>query len=165
MHGEPRLTRDIDLSVFTGFHDESDFVDSVLANYRSRIERAREHALNHRVLLIESSRGIPVDIGLAAFPLEEAIIRRAPLHAFGADTALPVVTAEDLIVLKAFAGRNRDWEDIRGVIARNHPTLNWGHIESTLEPLLELKESPESLDYLRDFRAEVLQAVQGQQSQ
>lgn len=158
-HGEPRLTRDIDLSVFTGFQKETEFAEAMLARFDPRISSPIEHALKYRVLLILSSNGVPVDIGLAAFPIEETIIHRSQMQSFSESTSLPVATAEDLIVLKAFAGRSRDWEDIRGVIARNHSLLDWGHIESSLVPLLELKESPESLAHLQAVRDEVLRAL------
>jgi hypothetical protein len=43
--GEPRLTRDLDLSLWTGFGSEASFVDALLGVYSPRIESARDFAL------------------------------------------------------------------------------------------------------------------------
>ena len=49
--------------------------------------------------------------------------------------------AEDLVVHKAFAGRDRDWIDVEGVIERRRDTLDRKLIETELRPLLELSDS------------------------
>ncbi len=58
-------------------------------------------------------------------------------------------SAEDLIIHKAFAGRNRDWADIEHVLERHGPHLNFQLIFDELRPLLELKEEPENEERLR----------------
>lgn len=78
--GEPRLTRDIDVSLLTGFGGERSSVDLLLGAYPPRIEDAREFALAHRVLLVRSPGGIGIDVSLAALPYEELAIDRALLH-------------------------------------------------------------------------------------
>ena len=42
---------------------------------------------------------------------------------------IPFATAEDLILLKLFAGRPHDIEDARSVAGRQGPKLDWLHIE------------------------------------
>jgi hypothetical protein len=39
--GEPRLTRDIDLTILTGLGGEEQFVDALLEEYRGRLASAR----------------------------------------------------------------------------------------------------------------------------
>jgi hypothetical protein len=75
--GEPRVTRDLDLTVFTGFGGEVPVVDAVLAHYAGRRPDAREFALQHRVLLCATPAGIPVDIALGALAYESEMIQRA----------------------------------------------------------------------------------------
>ena len=58
--GEARLTRDDDLTVYTGIGDELRFIDELLGAFTSRIESAREFALGHRVLLLRAGNGIPL---------------------------------------------------------------------------------------------------------
>jgi hypothetical protein len=43
--GEPRLTRDVDVTIFAGLGGEDRFVDALLAAYRGRLAQARQFAL------------------------------------------------------------------------------------------------------------------------
>ncbi len=67
----------------------------------------------------------------------------------GGGRSLATCSAEDLVVLKAFAGRDKDWLDIEGVIMRQGNALDRGLVWQELEPLLQLKEAPEAADRLR----------------
>jgi hypothetical protein len=69
--GEPRLTQDVDLTLFTGFGTEEPFVDGLLRSFSGRLPDTREFALCSRVLLLKASNGIPLDISLGAMPFEE----------------------------------------------------------------------------------------------
>lgn len=60
-----------------------------------------------------------------------------------------------LIILKAFANRPRDWQDIRGILIRSATLLDWKLIESELGVLAELKEVPEILIKLQALRTEI----------
>jgi hypothetical protein len=62
--GEPRQTRDVDLTLFTGLGHEERFIDPILAHYAARRPDARQFALERRVLLVETASGIPLDISL-----------------------------------------------------------------------------------------------------
>jgi len=75
--GEPRVTRDLDLTVFTGFGGEAPVVDRLLAHYGGRRPDAREFALRHRVLLLSTPAGIAADVALGTLPFEADMIRRA----------------------------------------------------------------------------------------
>lgn len=55
---------------------------------------------------------------------------------------------EHLVIMKAFASRDRDWIDIQGVLIRQHGRLDWHYIQAQLTPLVELKEEPEILQRL-----------------
>lgn len=150
--GEPRLTRDLDISLLTGLGNEAFFIDQLAACYQPRIADARAFAITHRVLLLESAGGIAIDVSLAAFPLEEGIIRRSTTYEFSKSVILRTCSAEDLVVMKAIADRPRDWGDIDSVILRQGESLNWDQIITDLSPLCELNESPEILDKLNRLR-------------
>jgi hypothetical protein len=81
--GEARLTRDADLTVFTGIDEELRYVDELLAHFRSRIEEARQFALRHRVLLLRASNDIPLDVTLGALPFEEKAVASAQPEELG----------------------------------------------------------------------------------
>jgi hypothetical protein len=141
--GEPRLTRDVDLTLLTGFGQEERFVDELLARFASRLASARDFALRHRVLLLAASNGTPLDVALGAMPFEERAVGRASAYAIQPEAAILTCSAEDLIVFKAFAGRERDWLDIAGVVTRQGARLDRRLIWSELLPLLDLKGTPE----------------------
>jgi hypothetical protein len=151
--GEPRLTQDVDLTVVTGFGGEAGYVDALLGRFKGRLADAREFALVNRVLLLESHVGIPIDVALGAMPFEERAARRASAFSLQNGVALTTCGAEDLIVLKTFAGRDKDWLDIEGIVLRQSGQLDENLIWRELVPLLELKEAPEASARLRSILA------------
>lgn len=152
--GEPRATRDLDLTIFTGFGGEARVIDSVLARFDVRRPDARAFALQHRVLLCATPVGVPVDIALGALPFEAEMIERATEVEFEPGVALRICSAEDLLVLKAFADRPRDRADALGIARRSGRTLDWDAIEMRLTPLAEAKGEPEILERVRSLRKE-----------
>lgn len=153
--GEPRLTVDVDLSLFTGFGDEERFVKALGSTFDHRIKDVYAFALRHRVLLLTSKDSIPIDISLAALPFEETAITRATDFSFSKSVSLRICSAEDLIVFKAFANRNRDWADIEGILLRQKNKLDWQYIERQLQPLVELKNDQHILPKLQKLRSQV----------
>lgn len=155
--GEPRFTRDVDLTLLCPLGSEGGTIDRVLAGFAARIADAREFALRNRVILIRSGHGIPIDIALGALPFEERCVERSSEFDFGDDAVLRVCSAEDLVVLKTFAGRERDWLDIESVLLRQRRALRWPLVLDELQPLLALRETPETLDSLLKLKARVEQ--------
>ncbi len=74
--------------------------------------------------------------------------------AFQPQTLLRTCSAEDLVVMKAFAARAKDWLDVEGIIVRQTGKLDWPYICGQLQPLAELKEAPEIMDELARRRTE-----------
>lgn len=149
--GEPRVTRDVDLALLTGFGGEFPFVDALLAEFPARISDAREFAIRNRVLLLNSSTGVPMDVLLAALPYEEELARRSTTFSFGPEVNIRTCSAEDLIVLKLYASRPLDVQDAEGVAMRQR-SLDWDYVESQLKPLAEAKEDPAILKTLARLR-------------
>ena len=141
--GEPRLTKDADLTLMTGFGGEEPFIEALLSVFAPRRADAGQFALKSRVLLLRASSGIPLDIALGALPFEENSVRRASAFYINQIDNLTTCCAEDLIVHKAFASRNQDWLDIERILMRQAGTLNLDLIWTELRPLIALKESPE----------------------
>lgn len=151
--GEPRVTQDVDMTILTGFGHESLYIDDLLRRYRPRVANSAEFALENRVLLLESQSGIGINVALGALPFEQHVVDRATPFAFLPDCELLTCSAEDLIVLKSFADRPRDWVDVENVIARQGARLDWAYVDECLAPLAELKDSPEILKRLRGLRS------------
>ena len=141
--GEVRVTNDVDLSVLCPFGFEEPLIDSLLRLFPNHDSTAKEFALQNRVLLVKSHTGIGIDIGLAGFPYEEEALQRARLVEIAMGVTLPVVAPEDLIVMKTFAGRPRDWLDVRTILIRQRENLDWSIVERALPELLELIAEPE----------------------
>ena len=141
--GEPRLTRDADLTLLTGFGEEERYADALLERFEGRRPDARTFALANRVLLLRASNGRDVDVSFGALDFEVSMLRRATVFEFDVGVRLPTCSAEDLFVMKAFAARAQDWLDAEGIAVRQGPSLNQSYIRKQLEPLCELKEAPE----------------------
>ena len=150
--GQPRLTNDIDLTILTGFGQEARYVDELLELYNGRIPDARDFALTNRVLLLVSNDGIPIDVALGGIAFEENVVSRASLYEFLPGLTLPTCSAEDLVVLKSFADRARDWADVETVIVRQQKQLDWEYVFKQLRPLCLAKESLEIIEHLEHLR-------------
>ena len=148
--GEPRLTRDVDLSLLTGFGQEERFILKLIERYEPRIAESQAFALRNRVLLVAKD-GVGIDIALAAIPFEERVIERSTRFEFLPGVNVRTCSAEDLIVYKAFADRSRDWVDIEGILARQGSALDVQLIETELTPLTAAKESPGILRRLKQM--------------
>ncbi len=146
--GRARMTNDADLCLFTDFGNEASFIDALLEKFTPRRSDAKEFALMNRVVLLTTKKGFGVDISLGAFDFERSAILRGSLFRFPEDVELLTVSAEDLVVFKAFAGRPQDWFDVEGILNRQVKSLDMDLIRKELTPLCELKESPETLDQL-----------------
>ena len=152
--GEPRLTVDADLTLLTGFENETDFIQTLVTKFRTRRPDAAEFALEKRVLLLCASNDVFLDVALAGLPFEERTIERASPWKISADASLTTCCAEDLVVHKAFANRDLDWLDLKGILQRQGMRLNVDLIFEELRPLLQLKEEPEIEERLRQMIAE-----------
>jgi hypothetical protein len=152
--GEPRETIDVDLTVLTGFGGEDDYVRILLQHFEARIADAVEFALTRRVLLARTRSGVGLDIALGGLPFEESVVARSSLFTFPPQVLLRTCSAEDLVILKAFAARPKDWIDVEGIIIRQTGRLDWQYILRQLQPLAELKEAPGIMDELERRRME-----------
>lgn len=146
--GEARLTRDADLTIFTGIGREQYFIEEILTQFRSRIADALPFALEHRVLLLYATNRIPVDLSLGALPFEESAARDANLQEITPGTRLRLCSAAALVIYKVFAGRPQDWLDVEGIVVRRGHEIDWTRVRQELGQLLQLKEDAESLPRL-----------------
>jgi hypothetical protein len=141
--GEPRYTADADLSVLVAPGDEARVAAALLARLRARIDDAEAFAARTRVVLARSEQGVGIDIVLAGLPFEARVIERASFWNLGDDSRLKTCSAEDLLVMKAFAGRDKDWADVTSILERQGTKLDLDQVRTELEPLLAAKEAPE----------------------
>ncbi len=132
--GEIRMTQDIDLCLLCGFGNEEKYVKTLLKKFISRITDAENFAFTNRVLLLYASNEVSIDISLSGLPFENQMIKRATPFSFHTDCTLTTCSAEDLIILKSFANRTKDWLDVEGIILRQGKSLDTDYIIEQLSP-------------------------------
>jgi hypothetical protein len=92
--GSLGVTRDVDVTLLTGFGSELDFIQALLAQYPARLMQPVDFALRNRVLLLQTTEGIGLDVSLGALPFEELAIRRASDFAFSLELSIRTCSAE-----------------------------------------------------------------------
>lgn len=75
------------------------------------------------------------------------MIDRARIVEFDEGIRIPCCTAEDLFIMKTFAGRPRDWADAETIYARQ--SLDLKYVYRHLSELCELKGAPEILERVK----------------
>lgn len=149
--GEIRMTRDIDLCLLCGFGNEKMYVKALLKEYKSRISDPEKFAVMNRVLLLHASNGVSIDVSLSGIPYEDQMIKRASPFSFYTNCSLTTCSAEDLIILKSFANRTKDWLDVEGIILKQKKNLQIDYIVEQLTPLCEIKGIPDIMKKLHDL--------------
>ena len=128
IHGEARLTQDIDVTLAAGPDRLSDVVEAVRsAGWVVLVDDAEEFVRETLVLPCKDQNSdIRMDCVFSFTPYEASAISRAiELDVDGAQVRY--ATAEDLVIHKIFAGRPRDLEDVRGIMLHN-PSLDNDYI-------------------------------------
>ena len=153
--GEPRLTQDVDLTVLAEFGREGPVVDACLQAFTARRDDAREFAARYRVLLLQTSNGVGLDIALGAIPFEIEAVERSTPYRFAPGCVVATCSAEDLIIHKLVAGRPRDVADIQGIVSRQFGKLDIARIRHWGSLFAEAKEDP---DLIAPFEAALVAA-------
>jgi hypothetical protein len=154
--GEPRVTRDVDVTLMAGFGSEEKIAQALLKRFHPRGPDYLEMALHARVALLKDENGVGLDVALGALPFEEQAIQRSQEVQFLREWSLRICSAEDLIVMKSLAGRTRDWLDVETVLIRQGTKLDWQYVMRELKPLAELGEKPDALKELEQRRRKIL---------
>jgi len=143
--GEIRMTQDIDLCLLCGYGNEEVYIRTLLDVFESRIENTFDFAKTNRVLLLYASNGVSIDITFSGLPFENEMIKRATPFNFNNNCKLLICSAEDLIILKVFAGRAKDWMDVEGIVMRQGENLNSDYIIEHLSRFQDVKDMQDSL--------------------
>lgn len=139
LYGEPRLTRDIDITLGVGV-EELGRIEKIVhkAGLKVLVENIDEFVERTMVLpAMDEQSGIRVDLIFSFSPYERQAIARAKDTKLG-KAAVKFASLEDVVIHKVIAGRARDLEDIRSILLKN-PGYDSLYIERWL------KEFDESL--------------------
>ena len=136
--GRPRLTTDVDVTVCLGEASLGSVLGVIqVEGFEPRVAATPAFITQTRVLpVLHLPTQLPVDIVVAGPGLEETFAARAILVDV-AGVAVPVISPEDLLVTKVLAGRTKDIEDIRGVLAERRDRLAVHQVRAVLAMLEE----------------------------
>ena len=136
LYGAARLSADVDVTVDPGGRSAGELVEALAgAGFESRVPDVARFAETTRVLpLVHGASGMPLDVVLSGPGLEEQFFAGVQEHLIG-ETRVPVVCAEDLVVMKVLAGRPRDLEDVAAVARTRRGQLDLDRIRHTLRLL------------------------------
>lgn len=130
LHGRPRLTDDIDVTLGVDpsrLPDVRAVCDGLsLQPLPDDVEKFVRQTFVLPVRHHDSA--LRVDFVFSSTPYERQAIARA-IRITLAGVAVPFATAEDLIIHKLFAGRALDWEDALSVARRRADKLDWPYVE------------------------------------
>ncbi len=154
--GEPRATQDVDFSVLAPVGEERHALDLLLGSFTPRRNDALAFAIANRVLLIQATNRVAVDVGLAGSDFEVEVLERSSSWSYRG-TTLMTCSAEDLVLYKLVAGRARDVADIEGIVRRQGAGLDVERIRRYGALFAELKENA---DLLRPFEQALSRAVE-----
>lgn len=136
LRGLPRMTVDVDLviqaDVDAGLRLAKDLTSTPFMPLFAGVEEVVTSAfilpLRHR------TTGVRVDVALGMSGFERDAVSRATPVMVG-EASIPVVSVEDLLVMKALAGRPQDDADIRGLIDVKRDAINWDRCLATARAL------------------------------
>lgn len=130
LHGRPRLTEDIDVTLGAGPEAWGTVREVCDELELTPLPQDLEGFVRETFVLParHAGTGIRVDFIFSTTPYErQAIVRAVPVRLGG--VTVPFAAAEDLILHKLFAGRPRDLEDVAGVVRRKSTELDWRYLE------------------------------------
>lgn len=130
LHGEPRLTQDIDVTLGAGPDRLAEALAACRAAGLTPLPNDLETFVRETFVLpaADTGTGIRIDLIFSTTPYEAQAILRAERVRIGGED-VPIASAEDLVLHKLFAGRPRDLEDVRGVVRRKGNRLDWSYME------------------------------------
>lgn len=133
LYGEPRLTRDIDITLGISI-SELDEIMKVVGGLKFKIlvDNVDDFVKRTMVLpVIDEKYGIRVDFIFSFSPYERQAIKKARIVTLG-KTMVRFASLEDVVIHKVVSGRARDIEDIIAILLKN-PHYNIRYITKWLK--------------------------------
>ncbi|MGH7495995.1 MAG: hypothetical protein ACREOO_26885 [bacterium] len=143
--GEPRATKDVDLTISIPIEKTEKFIANISRSFKGRASDLHAFARRTRVVPIYASNGCSVDISLALPGYEDAVMQRTQSFKLAPRKTVRVCSAEDLIIHKVVAGRPQDLIDLRNVIFRHGEALDHAYIRAWLKEFSLILETDEVL--------------------
>ena len=155
LYGEPRLTRDIDITLGVNVDRLDDLLAVVQELTLKPLPKDLKSFVRQTMVLpaLDETTGIRVDFIFSFTPYEtEAINRSKKIKILNQEVNF--ASPEDLIIHKIFAGRPRDIEDVRTVLLKN-PEIDVRYVRKWLK---EFDLFSEKKEFLKTFE-EVIKEI------
>lgn len=149
--GVVRATYDVEIKLLVPDNDYAAMRAVLRAAFP---QRARETMPQNPLIVAVTVGDVIVDFLLALPGYEELIIERAVLRDLDGWAAW-ICSAEDLIIQKVVAGRERDWLDVEALLIEQHGKLDAIYIASWLAQFAEALEDEELISRYQRLWAKV----------
>jgi hypothetical protein len=155
LHGEPRLTVDIDVTLGASPDRLDDLLNLCESLDLRPLPEDPEAFVRETFVLpcADTGSGIRVDFIFSTTPYEQQAMKRAVSVSLQGE-AVPFAAAEDLILHKLFAGRPRDIEDAGGVVRRKGQELDWEYMRSWAREFSSVPGREDLVEQLDDLRSQ-----------
>ena len=149
------MTMDVDVTISLPPERARPLVAALLkSGFASRTDDLQAFFTRSRVIPLYHKRTrMPLDLVVARDSLEATFLERARPIDIGGVT-VPVISPEDLVVAKLFAGRPRDLEDVRSVLGALRDSMDLRHVRSLLGQLDEAEDRADLLPTLERLLAD-----------
>jgi predicted nucleotidyltransferase len=120
IYGEPRLTKDIDITLGVGIEELEKMKTAIEELGFKLLPDDSDDFVKKTMVLpcLDETSGIRVDFIFSISAYEKQAIERAnPVRLGG--TSVKFASMEDLVIHKIIAGRARDIEDVKSILLRN----------------------------------------------
>lgn len=141
LHGEPRMTRDIDITIGITTDELDQMLYLIEGIQLKPLVDPRDFTLQTMVLPCQDlETRIRVDFIFSFSTYErQAMERTRTVNMEG--VGVNFVSAEDLVIHKIFSGRPRDLEDVKTILIKN-PEIDNRYIRHWLNELAEATDEP-----------------------
>lgn len=132
LYGEPRLTKDIDVTLGVGLERLAEML--VLVERMQLRPLVNPETFTRQTMVLpcgDAETGIRVDFIFSFSPYERQAMERIRKVRIG-NAHVRFASAEDVIIHKIVAGRPRDLEDVRSILVKN-PDVDLAYVRHWLD--------------------------------
>ncbi len=154
VHGFPRATADLDLTIDLPDGPTPSFLRALnAAGFTPRFVDPDFVAMTRVLPVVHRPSALPIDLVLAGPGLEQRFLDELHIENIGR-RKIPFLSAENLMVTKLLAGRPKDLEDVRELLARRGGELDHQRVESLLSQLEAALDQRDLLPLYRKLRSQ-----------
>jgi len=151
LYGEPRLTRDIDITLGVNIDSLDQLLRAAQELSLKPLPEDMDTFVRQTMVLptLDETTGIRVDFIFSYTPYETGAIKRSKKVKI-MDQMVNFTAPEDLVIHKIFAGRPRDLEDVRTVLLKN-PDIDLSYMRKWLREFDKTSAKREFLQNLEEI--------------